>query len=285
MIENLITYENYKNNKEGFGHIGTWALFNEEAIKVSPSDVEKSYLVRNELIIANSEEEFKEKGLDRLLHGDVVIMPLNFSCPKESPVNPNGLVKVLNEYKESEHNKKRYDELIALVKEDQRYLYFNMYSSCAKNYGPGFMKSELLNGAYMTDFLKFVQVEGELLPAGIPESKSCDDVIKNELNERIDIHARGLKEEFDGLGIKPKVIVLCHSKLYTKDKEGNLSGKTINAITKALGYKPHFVKLNHYTPQGSVKKGNFESVSEAFEKREIKQLIEDIQDKLKTKIK
>ena len=49
----------------------------------------------------------------------------------------------------------------------------------------------------MTDFVKFVEEDGELLAAGIPESNSSHDVIKDELNERIDIHARGLKEEFD----------------------------------------------------------------------------------------
>ena len=279
MKENLITYENYRKHRERFGHVATWALWNEEAIAVKPSDVDESYSTRKQLIIANSEEEYREKGLDKLLHGDIVIMPLNLSCPKESPVNPNSLIQILNDYKTSEHNKKRYDELIKLVKEDEKYLFFNMHGHSAKNYGPGFMKSEFLHGSYMTDFLKFVEEDGELLAAGIPESVSSHDVITDELNERIGIHARGLKEEFDLLGIEPKVIVLCHSSLYKRKNDGKLQGKAIDAITEALGYKPHFVALNHYTPQGSVKKGEFESVSEAFEKREIKELIENIQSK------
>lgn len=276
MRENLITYENYRKHRERFGHVGTWALWNEEAIAAGAKEIDKSYLIRKQLIIANSEEEYKEKGLDKLLNGDIVVMPLNFSCPKESPVNPNSLIQILNEYKTSEHNKKRYDELIKLVKEDEKYLFYNMYGNAATNYGPGFMKSDFLHGAYMTDFIKFVEEDGELLAAGIPESNSSHDVIKDELNERIDIHARGLKEEFDLLGIKPKVIVLCHSRLYGQ--------KVTTAIEKVLGYKPHFVKLNHYTPQGSVKKGEFFSTAEAFEKRVIKELIENIQNKLETVI-
>lgn len=282
MRENLITYENYRKHREKFGHVATWALWNEEAIDISPSDLDKSYSARKQLIIADSEEDYRKKGLDKLLHGDVVIMPLNFSCPKESPVNPNSLIQILNKYKTSEYNKKRYDKLIKLVEEDERYLFFNMHGHSAKNYGPGFMKSDLLHGAYMTDFVKFVEEDGELLAAGIPESNSSHDVIKDELNERIDIHARGLKEEFDLLAIKPKVIVLCHSGLYKKDKEGKLKGKTIDAIIDALGYSPYFVKLNHYTPQGSVKKGEYDTVAEAFEKREIKELIENIQNKLES---
>lgn len=276
MKNNSITYENYKAHKERFGHVATWALWNEEATRVNPSDVEKSYSIRKQLIIANSEQEYKEKNLDQLLHGDVVIMPLNFSCPKESPVNPNALIQILNAYKSSNNNKQRYAELVNLVKEDERYQFSNMYHHAAKNYGPGFIASPLLNGAYMTDFIKFVEEDGELLAAGIPESNSSDDVLTDELTHRVDLHARGLKEEFDLLDIQPKVIVLCHSKLYQKDKDGELKGKTIDAITNALGYKPYFVNLNHYTPQGSVKKGAFTSVAEAFEKREIKQLIEKI---------
>src|SRR5699024_5106222 len=151
-------------------------------------------------------------------------------------------------------------------KEDDKQLFFNMYAAAAKNYGPGFMKSDLLHGAYMTDFLKFVEVDGKLLAAGIPESNSSHDIIRDELNERIDIHAKGLKEEFDLLGIRPRIIILCHSRLYKRNKNGELEGRTIDAITNALGYKPHFVKLNHYTPQGSVKKGEFNTVAEAFEK-------------------
>lgn len=269
---------------EKFGHVGTWAMWDEEAINARPSDLEKNYLIRKRLIIAKTEEEYREKGLDKILHGDVVIMPLNFSCPKESPTNPNSLVRILNDYKAPLHNKKRYDALVKLQKEDERYIFFNMYDHSAKNYGPGFVKSEILHGAYMTDFIKFVEVDGHLLPAGIPESNSSEEALKDELNDRVDIHAKGLKIEFDLLGIKPKVIVLCHSKLYNKDKDGELKGKTIDAISDALGYKPHFAKLNHYTPQGSVKKREYASVAEAFEKREIKELVEEIQNILESTV-
>ena len=100
MRENLIKYENYRKHKEKFGHVGTWALWNEEAIAAGAKDIDKSYSIRKQLIIANSEEEYKEKGLDKLLNGDIVIMPLNFSSPKNK--NDNALVSILNKYKSPE---------------------------------------------------------------------------------------------------------------------------------------------------------------------------------------
>lgn len=94
MRENLITYENYIKHRERFGHVGTWALWNEESIALGAKDIDKSYSIRKELIIANSKEEFNEKGLDKLLNGDVVIMPLNFSSPKNNK-KQNSLISIL----------------------------------------------------------------------------------------------------------------------------------------------------------------------------------------------
>ncbi len=48
-----------------------WALWNEEATSIGKSDLEKNHSIRKQLIIANSEEEYRDKGLDKSLHGDV----------------------------------------------------------------------------------------------------------------------------------------------------------------------------------------------------------------------
>ncbi len=84
-----------------------------------------------------------------------------------------------------------------------------MHAPSARWYAPEFMKSDILHGAYMTGFIKFVEDEGELIPAGIPDSNSGADIITECLSkDKIVVQAKGLKEEFDLLGIKPKVIIM-----------------------------------------------------------------------------
>lgn len=177
MEKNTINYENYEALKQTYGHVSTWALWDEGTKDIKKSDLDADYAARKQLLIANSEEEYKEKGLDKLLHGDVVVLALNFSCPKESVSNPNPLLRVLNDYKDEEHNKKRYEELKKLAANDERFMFSNMYVPAARRYAPEFIKSDLLHGAYMTDFIKFVEEEGGLIPAGIPDSNSGADII------------------------------------------------------------------------------------------------------------
>ena len=152
-------------------------------------------------------------------------------------------------------------------------MFFNMYVHAAPNYAPGFMKSDILHGAYMTDFVKFVEEDGEYIPAGIPDSNSTSKTITKCLSkDRIAIQAKGLKEELDLLGIKPKVIILVGSRL---DRVG-----IRRAIENELGYKPHFEKLYHYTPRGvSYKKMGFNSYKDMYSS-----LISQVSKNIKSKI-
>lgn len=273
MRTNTINYENYKVNKEKFGHVSTWALWDESVIEAKLSDVEQGYEIRKELLIANSEAEYKEKGLDTLLHGDVVVLALNFSCPPQVKGNTNELIRILNEYKDEKDNRKRYEELLKLSQEDERYVFANMYGHAGRRYAPEFMKSDILHGAYMTDFIKFVEEDGEILPAGIPHSNSGSNIVAENLTgEKLVLQAKGLKEEFDLLGIQPKVIIFVSSKLNRE--------RVKDAITEALGYRPQFEQLHHYTPGGSsYRKRNFNSYDEMYA-AEIKQIIENIEAKV-----
>lgn len=273
MRENRINYENYKNHKEMYGHVSTWALWNEAILDVKQRELDKDYAIRKELLIANSEEEYKEKGLNQLLHGDVVVLALNFSCPKEPKSNPNALISLLNKYKESEYNRKRYDELLKLTKEDERFVFCNMYVPAGRRYAPEFMKSDLLHGAYMTDFIKFVDDDGDKLPAGIPDSNSGANIITECLSkDKIGLQAEGLKEEFDLLGIKPKVIICVSARLNNESVR--------QAITDALGYRPQFEQLHHYTPGGSsYRNRGYESYEEMYA-GEIRQVLENIEAKV-----
>ncbi|GAB4074394.1 hypothetical protein GCM10028778_18970 [Barrientosiimonas marina] len=273
MRKNYIDYENYEALKSKYGHVSTWALWDEDILDGSKDNVDMDYKKRKELLIANSEEEYKEKGLDKLLHGDVVVLALNFSCPKETKSNPNPLLKILNEYKDEAYNNKRYEELMNLVENDERFMFYNMYKAAARRYAPEFMKSDILHGAYMTDFIKFVEDDGKLLPAGIPDSNSGADIIADSLSkDKIYIQAKGLKEEFDLLGIKPKVIITVSSKLNrTSVRE---------AIEKELGYKPYFEQLHHYSPNGSsYRNRGFESYDDMYAS-EIRQIAESIKSKV-----
>lgn len=243
MRKNLISYENYKAHRDKYGHVSTWTLWDRPILGVKKSELDKDYAIRRRMIIANSEEEYSEKGLDKLLNGEVVVLALNFSCPKDVKNNPNSLIRILNQYKDEKYNRTRYEELLKLVKEDERFMFYNMYVHAAPKYAPGFMKSDILHGAYMTDFVKFVEDNGEYIPAGIPESNSNSKTITKCLSkDKIVIQAKGLKEEFDLLGIKPKVIILVGNRL---DKV-----KVRRSIENELGYKPYFEQLYHYTPHG-----------------------------------
>lgn len=244
MSTNKINYENYAAIKEEYGHIVSWARWNEAAMDIRKADTEKDYALRKELIIADSEAEFVAKGLDKTLHGDVVVLALNFSCPKDVPSNPHPVLHILNKYKDSACNRQRYEELTQLIKDDERHTFFNMFAPAARRYADEFMKSDILHGAYMTDFIKFIENDGELLPAGIPDSNSGANIITESLSkDNIHIQAQGLKKEFDLLGIKPKVIIAVSARLNRESVR--------SAIADALGYRPHFEQLHHYTPGGS----------------------------------
>jgi len=273
MKENRINYENYKNHKEKYGHVSTWSLWNEEILGIRPRELDEDYAIRKELFIANSEAEYKEKGLDQLLHGDVVVLALNFSCPREPKNNSNALLSILNKYKDPQYNRERYNELRKLAKEDERFVFCNMYVPAGRRYAPEFLKSDILHGAYMTDFIKFVEDEGERLPAGIPDSNSGADILTECLSkDKIGLQAEGLKQEFDLLGIKPKVIISVSSRLNRESVK--------QAIVDALGYRPQFEQLHHYTPGGSsYRNRGYESYEDMYA-AEIRQILENIESKV-----
>lgn len=273
MGKSFINYKSYEAHKLKYGHVSTWALWDEAILDIKKSELDKDYSIRQKMIIANSEEEYREKGLDKLLNGDVVVLALNFSCPKESKSTPNALIRVLNQYKDKTHNRKRYEELLKLIKNDERFMFYNMYVPSARRYAAEFMKSDILKGAYMTDFIKFVEDGGEHIPAGIPDSNSGADIITECLSkDKIIVQAKGLKEEFDLLGIKPKVIIAVSARLNGE--------KVRHAIEEELGYRPHFEQLHHYTPGGSSYKNRGYKSYEDMYGSEIRQIIKNIESKI-----
>ena len=274
MQKNLINYENYEAHKQAYGHVATWALWNEDIFGVKEGEIDRDYALRKQLFIADSAAEYEEKNLAALLNGDVVVLALNFSCRKEPKNNKNPIITILNKYKDEAQSRKRYEELLNLRESDDRFSFFNMYVPAGLCYAEGFMNSPLLHGAYMTDFVKFVEDNGESLSAGIPESKSTAEIVRKYMSkDTVDLQAQGFKHELDLLGIKPKVIVNIASQLNSNLVKG--------AITRALGYRPHFEQLYHYSPLASMqyKRRGYES-RDAMYLDQIKQLEANIAAKL-----
>lgn len=244
MERQFIKYENYKAHREKYGHIATWALWDQKVGQLNGKDLDRDYSIRKNVIIANSSTEYEQKGLDRLLNGDVVLLALNISKPKKSTKYPNEYIDILNECGSKEDSVERENKLLDLSKRDEKYLFYNMYSHAGNGingvsgYGKGFMNSKFLHGAYMTDFVKFVEDDGKIVAAGIPGSSTSEWVLEALSKDKVDIQIEGLKEELDTLGIRPKVIVLGHSyiqKKYIKEK-----------IKEILGYNLEFVNLYNY---------------------------------------
>src|SRR5699024_10488221 len=132
MRKNLINFKNYEAHKQAYGHVATWALWNDAMLDITSKDADKEFAIRRDLLIANSAAEYKEKGLDKLLHGDVVVLALNFSCPKETKNKDNPILNILNKYKDETYNRERYEALLNLCEEDDRFAFFNMYSPAAR---------------------------------------------------------------------------------------------------------------------------------------------------------
>ena len=58
-----------------------------------------------------------------------------------------------------------------------------MYVHAARWYAAEFMKSNILHGAYMTDLVKFVEDEEEIIAVGILDSNSGADIISECLSK------------------------------------------------------------------------------------------------------
>lgn len=240
-----IKYENYEKNKREYGHLVTWALWNKKINEIDYYDLKADSKLRKELIIANSKDEYKMKGLDEILHGDVVILNSNITDTIIRGVTPHKLLKTLSNYKGESDNSIRYNKLVELAKNDDDYVFMNMYAQAGQGkvkgsgYGNGFMKHKVFEGAYMTDFVKFTEDTGKIIPAGIPESDTKHERITSRLKiENVETQAKGLKTELDSLGVKPKVILLIHYSL----RDDHIK----KAICDELGYSPHFESLYNY---------------------------------------
>ena len=134
------------------------------------------------------------------------------------------------------------------------------------------MESNILHGSYMTDIVIFLEYEEEIIAVWISDSNSGADIISECLSkDKIAVQVKGLKEEFDLLGIKPKVIITVSARLNRESVR--------RTIEEELGYKPHFEQLHHYSPDGSsYKNRGYKSYKDMYN-AEIKEIVKSIESK------
>lgn len=156
-----------------------------------------------------------------------------------------------NMEKSIEDQKERYRELSELAKEDEKYLFSNIYSPLGKgtkSYGYyNVMKNnkkanELLSGAYITDFIKFAPTDKEIISCGISWADSTNKKVTNLLKkENIKSQFLGLKDELDTLGVTKPIFILLHSALRRKH--------ILNKLKEMFGDDTGVYYLPHYSPQ------------------------------------
>lgn len=261
-----ITWEQYSDNRKRYGHVCTWALYNDKVLDVKKCEAEYDFPIRKELIIANTEKEFKKKKLSEKLNKNVIFLALNFSGPQSmEKAKNNKMHQILAKYNEKYNNdylknnmeesiedqKKRYEELFDLARKDEKYLFANIYSPFGKgtkSYGYyNVMKKnkkamELLSGAYITDLIKFAPTDKEIISCGISQADSTNKKVTNLLKkENIKSQFLGLKDELDTLGVTKPIFILLHSALRRKH--------ILNKLKEMFGDDTGVYYLPHYSPQ------------------------------------
>lgn len=257
-----ITWEQYSENRKRYGHVSTWVLYKNEVLNLKKCEAEYDFPLRKELIIANTEKEFIEKKLSEKLNKNVILLALNFSGPQSmEKAKNNKMHQILAKYNEKylknnmeksiEDQKERYRELSELAKEDEKYLFANIYSPLGKgtkSYGYyNVMKNnkkanELLSGAYITDFIKFAPTDKEIISCGISQADSTNKKVTNLLKkENIKSQFLGLKDELDTLGVTKPIFILLHSALRRKH--------ILNKLKEMFGDDTGVYYLPHYSPQ------------------------------------
>lgn len=156
-----------------------------------------------------------------------------------------------NMHESIEDQKERYKELSKLAREDEKYLFANIYSPLGKgtkSYGyynvmeNNKKANELLSGAYITDLIKFAPTNEEIISCGISQADSTDEKVNMHLEEKyIEYQLNGLKDELDTLGVTKPIFILLHSALRRKH--------ILNKLKEMFGDDTGVYYLPHYSPQ------------------------------------
>lgn len=286
-----ITWEQYSENRKRYGHVCTWALYNNDVLKVEKCEAEYDFPIRKELIIANTEKEFKKKKLSEKLNKNIIILALNFSGPQSMNLAKNNKMhQILAKYNEKYNNdylknnmeesiedqKQRYKELSDLAKSDEMYLFANIYSPFGKGKGSyGYYNvmeknekaMDLLSGAYITDFIKFAPSDKEIISCGISQADSTDEKVNMHLEEKyIEYQLNGLKDELNTLGVTKPIFIYLHSKL----KNNAILKKRLKDI---YGEDTGIYYLPHYSQRG------FKTGSEENFCKSVQRVIDEIEKK------
>lgn len=238
---NIISYEQYKRIKATYPHFASFAYWTEDH-KGGKADP----------ILAESYEEFKAKGLEGKLHGNFVLLGMNFGVPKNLEDKLGTPLEILETYRQLNYMGNQYGA---------RYMKRILYPS--NSMLPSIVGTKL-EGAYMTDLFKFDLNEGgtkEWLGCGLPtkESGSLDKRLKKD-PELYEHNVIGLYHElYNVLGIKEDPDFVFIGETYSKD---------ILAIEPLRQYFPNskFYSISHWNRplSNNLRKLELESLYQAI---------------------
>ncbi len=193
MKENLIDWEAYNRIRDKYSHVSSFAYW--------PKDHSGNCAAP---LLAESEEEFKQK-LEGKIHANVVIVGMNFGVNDE--------ISQLMSY-----DSNTIEDLIVSWKKIN-----NMSNQYGGHYGKKGLnkafKGTLVQGAYMTDLIKFNTVEKNWEATGVPskEQDGIDSIIESTPNF-LEFNIQGLKSElYDVVGINKDPIFIFLGDKYFND--------------------------------------------------------------------
>ena len=246
MIEQ-ITWEEYQNNRLLFGHVNTWALYDPNISDIGKDTAANNYFYRKETIIANTEKEFFQKGLDKKLKKNIVFLGLNFSYNLKALSEEDKYNEILNitDAKERESKLRELLDVFPVSIFGRNYGELALGNNRGSGYLDGLLDNEdVLHGAYVTDLIKYDKgSDGIYYCSGVPESHGEEVSFSNiKGKEAIYSQVIGLKKELDSMNVIKPIIIPIHSSFKSKKII-----KVFREVFGADGYYFAKTDLFHYS--------------------------------------
>lgn len=217
-MKNTISWKQYQQIKEKYPHVASFAYW--------PDGHSGN---QAEPLIADTEDEFNEKLLGNI-QANVVVVGMNFGINKE--------IAALMEQDLTN------EELITKWKE-----FSYMQNQYGGKYGKKAMnkafKDTMLEGAYMTDLMKFKRTDTDWIPTGLPSKRQngIDDLMIED-PDLVEHNIKGLHHElYDIVGItEDPIFIFLGSKYYDDEEIQNLMKQHFPNSTS--------YKMSHYARYG-----------------------------------
>lgn len=192
--KNEVTYTEYKNIKDNYAHVGSFALWPEKFQEVK-------YIAED--LQAIDEEEFNRKLKGKLQKG-AVLLGLNFGVRKGDKLYDEILNSTDKSIEERLHLRRQVNNLSN--QHGKMGTFRSVHNSLDEYKG----NESIFSGAYMTDLFKFsLDEKGKWAAGGIatPDQRGLNKIIA-EHPELVDVNIEGLKYELQDVLHVPNQFVL-----------------------------------------------------------------------------